>query len=121
VVAKRRLRLKADQVEGLHRSDLVHAEPAQYCPLCSRELVKGASVDEHHLIPKTEGGRVKALIHRICHRKIHATLTERELATVFFTWEALKAQPELATFIRWVKKKPAVFMDNSRKTNRLKY
>jgi hypothetical protein len=121
VVAKRRLRLKADQVDSLSRSDLVFATITQHCPLCDRELVKGASIDEHHLVPKAEGGRVKELVHRICHRKIHATLSERELATAYSSWEALKAHPDLATFIQWVKKKPAVFMDNSRKTNRLKY
>ena len=44
------------------------------CPLCGRVLEPGASVDEHHLVPKSKGGKVKSLIHRICHRKIHEKL-----------------------------------------------
>ena len=49
------------------------------CPLCQRPLEPGPSVDEHHLVPRSEGGKSKALIYRICHRKIHATFSEREL------------------------------------------
>ena len=48
------------------------------CPICDREL-GNINVDKHHLVPKTRGGKDKFLIHKICHRKIHATFTEKEL------------------------------------------
>ena len=88
------------------------------CPLCGRALESGASVDEHHLVPRSHGGKIKTRMHRICHRKIHATLSERELALQFNTWEALQAQPEIATFVRWVANKPPAFYDNSRRSAR---
>jgi hypothetical protein len=86
------------------------------CPLCGRPLVAGKSIDEHHLLPKSQGGREKHLMHRICHRKIHATLSEKELAKNFTTWPALQAHEEIAAFIAWVQKKPPEFYDNSRKS-----
>jgi 5-methylcytosine-specific restriction endonuclease McrA len=120
MVAKRRLRLSGDALEKLPHSDWHFKEPVVNCPLCGRLLPSGASVDEHHLIPRSQGGKEKYRIHRICHRKIHATLTEKELAHEYSTWEALKLHSELQTFIKWVAKRPADFMDNSRKMARLR-
>jgi hypothetical protein len=90
-------------------------EPEHVCPLCGRPLVPGPSVDEHHLVPKSEGGRAKFLVHRVCHTKIHTTLTETQLAREFNTWSALRSQPDIAAFIRWVQKKPPDFMTRNRK------
>ena len=89
-----------------------------FCPLCGRQLEPGRSVDEHHLVPRSQGGKTKTLIHRICHRKIHATFSERELARDFSTWEALKTHPEIAAFVAWVDGKPPSFYDNSRRPAR---
>lgn len=85
-----------------------------FCPLCGRLLEPGPSVDEHHLVPRSHGGKIKTLVHRICHRKIHATFSTRELARGFTTWEALQAHPEIADFVHWVASKPPAFYDNSR-------
>lgn len=79
------------------------------CPLCGRELVDDDSADEHHLVPKSRGGVVKEKVHRICHRKIHATFTEKELAQNFHTWQSLREHPAIAEFIRWVAGKPPQF------------
>jgi 5-methylcytosine-specific restriction endonuclease McrA len=88
------------------------------CPLCSRPLVAGRSVDEHHLVPKSQGGKDTFTVHRICHRKIHATLSEKELARQFATWPALQTHPEIASFIMWVQKKVPEYYDNSVKPAR---
>jgi hypothetical protein len=120
MVAKRRVRLSVAEVDLLGHSDLVFKPVQVQCPLCGRELVSGPSIDEHHLVPRSEGGKEKHRIHRICHRKIHATFTERELASHYSTWAALKQHDDIKTFIHWVAKKPAIFMDNSRKTSRLR-
>lgn len=85
------------------------------CPLCGRPLVAGPSVDEHHLVPKSQGGKTKSLIHKICHRKIHANFSEKELATSFFSWQALRQHPDIAAFVQWLANKPPTFYDNSRK------
>jgi hypothetical protein len=72
-------------------------------------MLEGPSVDRHHLVPKTAGGRATVRMHRICHRKIHSVLDERALASAYAEPEALKAHPEIAAFVRWVRRKPAEF------------
>lgn len=101
MVGKRRLR-------NLPAWDAPAEAPAA-CPLCGRPLVPGASVDEHHLVPRSEGGVAKELVHRICHRKIHATFTEKELAREFHSWRALREHPLIKDFIAWVAGKPPEF------------
>ena len=96
----------------------VEPEPPGACPLCGRELVAGESVDEHHLVPKSRGGTVKEQMHRICHRKIHATFTEKELAREFHTWQALREHPVMADFIQWVANKPAEFYRRNARAGR---
>ncbi len=86
----------------------------EHCPLCGRVLPQDATVDEHHLVPRSHGGKLKERIHRICHRKIHATLTEGELARSYNTWSQLHQHPDLAAFIAWVANKPPSFWAPSR-------
>lgn len=85
------------------------------CPLCGRELGT-ANIDEHHLVPKTFKGREVALLHRICHRKIHATFTERELANYYHTFERLKENEHIKSFIKWVAKRQPGFYGGSKET-----
>lgn len=84
------------------------------CPLCGRIVLSGPSADQHHLVPRSEGGRSTELVHKICHRKIHATFSEKELARQFHTWEALRAHPEIADFVHWIARRPPDFDDRSR-------
>lgn len=84
-------------------------EPAP-CPLCGRPLIAGPSVDEHHLVPRSQGGKEKFLVHKICHQKIHQVFTEKELARRFSSWEILQAHSEIAVFIEWVRKRPPEFL-----------
>ena len=91
------------------------AEPAP-CPLCGRPLPNDKTVDLHHLVPKSQGGVEQFRIHRICHRKIHATFSEKELARSFNTWAALQAHEAIAGFIQWVANKHPSYYDNSRRT-----
>ena len=111
MVSKRRLR-------GTEPLGYVKPLTIPNCPLCSRPMQAGPSVDEHHLVPRSQGGKAKSAIHRICHRKIHATLSERELAADYSDWTALQVHPEIAAFVKWVANKPAAFYDNSRRPAR---
>ena len=81
------------------------------CPLCGREIPPDVKQSEHHLIPKLKGGKggPKVLMHHICHREVHASLTEAELARSYNTPEALRAHPRLAKFAKWVGKRPPGF------------
>lgn len=75
------------------------------CALCRRPIPKSQR-DAHHLIPKSRGGVETVLLHRLCHRQIHAVLTETQLARHYATIEALQQHPEIAKFIGWVRNKP---------------
>ena len=81
------------------------------CPLCLRPIPEGVPQSLHHLIPKLKGGKggPVVLMHHICHREIHATLSEAELARTFNTPEALRTHPRLAKFAAWVAKRPPGF------------
>jgi hypothetical protein len=56
-------------------------------------------------VPKSRGGRETVPVHPICHRTIHATLSNKELERSYATPEALRAHPEIARFIDWVRDK----------------
>ena len=86
------------------------AEPV--CPLCGRPIPPNVPQSRHHLVPKLRGGKggPTVLLHAICHKEIHAALSEAELARDYNTIEALKAHPRLAKFIAWVAKRPAGFV-----------
>jgi len=76
------------------------SEDAAPCFLCERPL--GRRVERHHPVPKSRGGRETVPVHPICHRTIHAALTNAELARGFADAESLRAHPEIAVFLRWI-------------------
>ena len=82
------------------------------CPLCNRPIPEGVPQSLHHLIPRLKGGKggPVVLMHHICHKEVHATLTEAELAREWNTPEALCRHPRLARFAEWVAKRPPGFL-----------
>ncbi|MFT6530937.1 MAG: hypothetical protein ACJASC_000460 [Limimaricola cinnabarinus] len=86
-----------------------HAVPI--CALCERPIPEGVPQSSHHLVPKMRGGThgPQVLLHHICHKEIHATLSETELARSYNTPQALRAHPRLEKFIAWVSKRPPEF------------
>jgi hypothetical protein len=90
-------------------------DEVELCQVCLREL-GDENIDRHHLIPKSRKGKEQFSIHRICHRKIHATFTEKELEKKYHTWEMIRAHEEISKFIEWVSKKPSGFYDGSDET-----
>ena len=89
------------------------------CVLCERP-VPSSQVDAHHLVPKSKGGTETVIMHRMCHRQVHALLTETELERHYCTVERLRAHEALARFVQWVKDKPDDFMERTRKSRRLR-
>ncbi len=89
------------------------------CPLCEREIPTSQR-DAHHLIPKSKGGRETHFLHRICHRQIHALLTEKELALHYNNVEKLLTHPEITNFVAWIKTKPNDLIERSRKSQRIR-
>ena len=81
------------------------------CPLCLRPIPPGARASRHHLVPRLKGGKggPTVLMHHLCHREVHATLSEADLARAYATPEALRAHPRLARFAEWVARRPPAF------------
>jgi len=81
-------------------------DPAD-CALCGRPL--GRRVEWHHVVPKSRGGRETLPLHPICHRAIHANVSNKDLERLYPTLEALKAREDIAAFLTWIANKPADF------------
>jgi len=116
-----RRQLIAQQLSALDAARAHVAAPGALpiCPLCERPIPRSEQ-DAHHLVPKSKGGRHTEHLHRICHKQIHAVLTETELARSHHTVEALLAHPDIATFVAWVRGKPPEFRGRAFKSDRLR-
>ncbi len=85
------------------------------CALCGRQL--GSAVEWHHVVPKSEGGTQTVPVHPICHRTIHAFVTNRELATTCSTMDQLKERQDVRRYLSWIADKPAGFRAPTRRRN----
>lgn len=75
------------------------------CALCERDV---SQITVHHLVPKSRGkpGQVlpTADLCSACHRQIHALYSNDHLARELGTLEALRSDPDVQRFVRWVRK-----------------
>ena len=87
------------------------------CPICDREMWVGESVNKHHFVPKSRGGKETTFLHKVCHSKIHSLFTEPQLEQLYYTPELLKENEEIQKFVKWVSKKDPDFYDRSVRSN----
>lgn len=92
--------------------------PAAVCALCGRPIPEGARASRHHLTPRLKGGAKlgTVLLHQICHNAIHARFNEAELARRLSDVPSLRAEPEIARFLEWVRNKPPDFHAPTRRS-----
>lgn len=114
--------MASGRIKRMQRKALLEALPPvstedPACPLCGRPIPP-AQQDAHHLVPRSRGGTQTQLLHRICHRHLHALFSETELARDYATVPALMAHPDVARFVAWVKDKPPGFMERTRRSAR---
>jgi hypothetical protein len=83
------------------------AAPPEHCALCGRDL--GRRTEWHHVVPKSEGGRDTVPLHPICHRTIHASASNAELARCYPTIDALLQREDIRRFLAWIADKPPDF------------
>lgn len=69
------------------------------------------------MVPKTFGGKEIIDIHKMCHQKIHATFSERELQKTYHTFEAMLQHEEIQKFVKWIAKKAVDYYDKNNDTS----
>lgn len=75
------------------------------CTLCHR-VVPESLLTRHHLTPKQKGGKHldKVPLCKPCHKQIHATFTNTQLARELAGLELLRAAPEMQAFLKWIRR-----------------
>ena len=76
-------------------------ESENNCPLCKREIIFKS---DHHLIPRTRGGKAKVCICADCHSAIHALFNNKELERTFNSVEALLCEPRVVKMVAFLAK-----------------
>ena len=86
------------------------------CELCLRESPK---LTVHHLVPRSRGGRFgpKAQLCSTCHRQLHALFSESTLAQVLGSLESIRANPQMAGYLKWVRRQQAPANFRVRRSN----
>ncbi|MBI4863026.1 MAG: hypothetical protein HY815_22595 [Candidatus Riflebacteria bacterium] len=88
--------------------------------MCGRR----AETTEHHLVPRSRRRKAPetfgptARLCRDCHRKVHATFDNRELTFDLDSVEKLRARPEIAAYLRWIRKRPGTAYFKSKRKKR---
>ena len=83
--------------------------------LCGRSFPPD-ELTKHHCLPREKGGTQDhvEMLCRQCHGMVHATYTNETLAALYPSIDQLRKAPELAKYLRWVRKQPS----SRRKRNR---
>jgi hypothetical protein len=69
------------------------------CPLCERP---NHHPSDHHMVPRSRGGRATTTLCRDCHTAIHATFSNRELEQTYHAVDALLAHPTFAQTVAFI-------------------
>lgn len=90
-------------------------ETIHICGLCEREV---RQVNKHHLIPKSEGGREVIELCFACHKTLHSFFTNGTLATELNSIATLRQNPQIAQYLKWVRKQRDSRIQVARSRNR---
>lgn len=85
------------------------------CELCERENIV---LTKHHLLPREEGGNVEhiANICEACHKQIHNTYTNKELAIRLDSIDKLKDDEKISKYLKFIRKQPSSKKIKSKKS-----
>ena len=81
------------------------ASETEVCQLCERDVPRDM-ITLHHLKPKQKGGKAehRAPMCKPCHKQLHATYSNTELARIYPSVEMLREAPLLQPFLQWIQK-----------------
>jgi 5-methylcytosine-specific restriction enzyme A len=80
-------------------------EPWSRCELCGRD-VPLSMITLHHLTPREKGGKAehRAPLCKPCHKQLHATFGNAQLAKELASIDALQRVEALQPFLKWIRK-----------------
>ncbi|MGL4819989.1 MAG: HNH endonuclease [Bacilli bacterium] len=84
------------------------------CALCERDVPQ---LTAHHLLPRSHGGGPEHVANLCvtCHTGIHQRYSNDELAARLHSIPLLKDDPEIARFLKFVRKQPSGKMIRSKR------
>jgi hypothetical protein len=73
----------------------------------------------HHLVPRARGGRFgpTARLCPTCHRQLHAIFSEVTLAQELYSIDLLRANPQVSSYLKWVRKQKGSAIFPARRAN----
>lgn len=87
------------------------------CELCERAPIE---LTKHHLIPREEGGKNSKIadLCETCHKQIHNTYTNVELALFLNSITRLRDDDKLKSYLKFIKKQPSTKKIKVKKTKK---
>lgn len=87
------------------------------CPICDRAMYDDAkSINRHHFLPKSKGGKEQEFLHKVCHDQIHALWSNAQLEREFSDPQVIKKSGLMVGFLNWIKKKDPLFYLKTKKS-----
>jgi hypothetical protein len=73
----------------------------------------------HHLVPRARGGCFgpTARLCPTCHQQLHAMFSEATLAQEFYSVDLLRANPQVSSYLKWVRKQKGSASFPARRAN----
>jgi hypothetical protein len=74
------------------------------CRLCKRD-VSDIYIQEHHLIPRSKGGKDVEKVCSDCHFQIHVLFNNNELRDFYYSIDKLLESEKIKHWTKWIRKK----------------
>jgi hypothetical protein len=98
-------------------ADIKHGDPL-ICPICQRPNYYPS---DHHMVPRSRGGKETTTICRDCHKAVHAMFTNKELEETYNSPEILLSHSEFAKMVKFIARQdPAGKITTKKNKNRLR-
>ena len=75
------------------------------CWLCERPIE--TRLQWHHLVPRAKKGRETVAVHPICHKAIHASFNNAQLARIGADRDVILSDEAVVTFLEWIRDQTA--------------
>src|SRR6187549_81260 len=83
----------------------VRGAETEVCQLCERDVPRHL-ITQHHLKPRQKGGKSehRTPLCKPCHKQVHATFGNTDLARVYDSVESLRDAPLMKPFLTWIRR-----------------